>query len=470
LSAREERALALALAVALLFVGVRVAILLARDPFFDELFTAWMARRPFGAILSALRLDSGPPLYYFLARSPSVAAERWLSIAFASIPMVVLLRQKRTTAALLLAIHPAAAVFAATARPYALCGALLAIGILLLERARVGAAASLFVAAAYTHFAAAFSLPTLLFGRAPLRRRALAFGVACLAFVPGLMLAMSQPREATAWMTTSDVEGVLRAISFVGESQLPFAAVIGAFLLTIVATGRSWRIERSRRLDASSISDDAPSSAGVDDANTSLSSALDEVTDRTLASLGHPPWRFAPFVLLPLVLAVAVSFVRPAFYPIRFASLLAFPLALWIADSLPLWRSLVRTMLVAALAAVGLGSIVFAVMTEMQRPLDDYRAAAMVLRQNASQRDTILASGYLYLESVHQLGDARVGAFPPEQGMHPGWRATAPIAAALPRVPFLWILERGAPEFKAARGRQVDVLYRNERAQIVRVR
>ena len=125
-----------AVAAALVFLAVRAAIAFTQEPFFDELFTVWMARRPFFAIVPSLLNDSGPPLYYFLARIPDVMGERVLSIVFALVPMVWLLREKRWMAALLLAVHPAAAIFAATARPYALCGALIAVAILLMERER----------------------------------------------------------------------------------------------------------------------------------------------------------------------------------------------------------------------------------------------------------------------------------------------------------------------------------------------
>ena len=79
---RAERGIVLG--VALLFLILRIAVLVAREPFFDELFTVWLAGKPFSAVLPVLLHDSGPPLYYFIARIPSVTAERVLSIAIAS--------------------------------------------------------------------------------------------------------------------------------------------------------------------------------------------------------------------------------------------------------------------------------------------------------------------------------------------------------------------------------------------------
>jgi hypothetical protein len=400
-----------AVAAALLFLAVRVAIALTQESFFDELFTVWLARRPFASILSALLHDSGPPLYYFLARIPDVMGERALSIVFASVPMIWLLREKRWMAALLLAVHPAAAIFAATARPYALCGALIALAILLLERERWGWAATAMVAAAYTHFAAAFFLP-LLWGADTRRRRFAVF--AAVAFFPGLFLAFAQPREATAWMQRPDLAGILQPLTFLGENP-SLALTLAAFALTCVAVARSRR--------------------------------------------------YAAFVLLPLALCVTLSLVRPSLYPLRFASLLAFPLALWIADSLPRWGRTARIALTTAFIALGLASIA----TNLDTPPNDYREAATALRKNAPANTKIVATGYLYLETVDQLGEERVEAFPPEQALHPGWRAQF-RAAKVPSGSFIWTGERGAPELRTiVEQRRVALLYQNARAMIFRV-
>src|SRR5229473_899337 len=71
-----------------IFLGVRVLLLIHRAPFFDELFTRWIAGKSFAGILSALRHDSGPPLFYFavhLLGDPPVEATRVLSLVCAAI-------------------------------------------------------------------------------------------------------------------------------------------------------------------------------------------------------------------------------------------------------------------------------------------------------------------------------------------------------------------------------------------------
>jgi len=47
-------------------VGARVVYLLGRPFWFDEFFTLWISRRTPAGIARALRLDSGPPLFYLL--------------------------------------------------------------------------------------------------------------------------------------------------------------------------------------------------------------------------------------------------------------------------------------------------------------------------------------------------------------------------------------------------------------------
>ena len=108
-------------------------------------------------------------------------------------------------------------------------------------------------------------------------------------------------------------------------------------------------------------------------------------------------------------------------------------------------------------------------MTNRSTPANDYRAAAIELSKNAPANAKIVATGYLYLETVHQLGDGRVEAFPPEQAQHPGWRASF-RGAEVPSGPFIWIGERGAPELQVIlEDRRAALLYQNARALVFRV-
>lgn len=181
-----------AAAIGLLFLAVRLVYLYARQPFFDELYTQWMAGEPLSSIVPHLLHDSGPPLYYFLARLPSVIALRWVSLLFAGVTFVLVLR-KFPLAAALLAVFPPAALYATEARSYALCGMLVAMGVLLLDENRPFAAMAELVLAAYSHYYGVLFFPLLLWKD----RRA--FLAALVLFIPGFVLAAHQPVEAMAW-------------------------------------------------------------------------------------------------------------------------------------------------------------------------------------------------------------------------------------------------------------------------------
>ena len=107
------------------------------------------------------------------------------------------------------------------------------------------------------------------------------------------------------------------------------------------------------------------------------------------------------------------------------------------------------------------------ILEHAQRPPDDYHSAAAWIAGNAQPGDTVVASGYLYLETIAQRPAI---AFPPEQAQHPGWRAVAQSGSGLPPGAFLWIGERSAPELNLIRhARRIDPIYMNSRAIVVKV-
>jgi hypothetical protein len=157
--------------------------------------------------------------------------------------------------------------------------------------------------------------------------------------------------------------------------------------------------------------------------------------------------------LVPLALALALRI----YFPLRFESVIAAPLVLWLAGS-------AKRILIPLLIAVGLAICAVGIFDHMQRPIDDYRDAAMHLRQ---MQGPVVASGYLYLEAIMVRPAI---AFPSEQALHPGWRATATAGSELPPGTFIWIGERLAPELALIRrSRQITPLYVNRRAAVVKV-
>src|SRR5437762_708529 len=182
--------------IALVFLALRIALLIAREPFFDELFTVWISGKSFAGIVHALMNDSGPPLYYFVVHAlglHSVFADRVLSLVFSTVSLALLLADKRYAAAALLAVFPPAVLFAVDARAYALCAMFVELGVLALDREKPYAAALLFVAGAYSHYYAALFFVLLW-------RNWKAFAIAVILFLPALALALHQPRESIAWI------------------------------------------------------------------------------------------------------------------------------------------------------------------------------------------------------------------------------------------------------------------------------
>jgi hypothetical protein len=392
--------------ILVLFFAPRIALLWFRQPFFDELFTRWIAARPFSGILEALHYDSGPPFYYFIVHligDPSIVILRCLSLLFATIALVALLLRRHFTAAALLAVFPPAVLLSVDARAYALCAMFVTIGVLALDGQRPYAAALAFVAAAYSHYYGALFFPLLLWSggllarRRPERPSLHAFLLAILLFAPGAWLALHQPRGSMAWI------GPFPQYPEVLFARPPLWLLIVAGVLLVAA--------------------------------------------------GYRLNRYTAMTLIPLAIALALRI----YFPLRFESVIAAPFVLWIAAS-------ARKILIPPVIAVGLLLCAFGVVDHATRPIDDYRAAAERVR---SAPAPVVASGYLYLETV-TLRPAT--AFPAEQALHPGWRATATSGSELPRGPFIWVGERLAPELALiSRSRRITPIYVNEHAAVVKV-
>jgi hypothetical protein len=375
--------------------------------------------------------DSGPPLYYFLARIPEVLALRVMSLLIATITLALILTRKslgdaRYVGALLLAVYPPAALFAVDARAYSLCGLFVALGAIAVHERRPAASAISFLLAAYTHWYGALFLPlVLLAGRR--RKTMTALAIAAVAFLPGLYLASRQPLQATAWLAGQSSFAALGTFMFAGHSA---GSLFTGPPLIVLA-----------------------------------------VSTIALIVAGARKWAFLPMVVVPVLFAIAFALAgRTVYFPMRFESVLAVPLVLWLATSLASWAPRHRIALCAVLCGCGAVAIAMGVIDHARRPRDSYREAATVLRQGAKPNERIIASGFLYLEATEQLGVARVQAFPAEQGSHPGWRVMQPPNEPLPHGEFIWIGERAAPELSALRQRRVSVLFKNDRALILRVR
>jgi hypothetical protein len=347
-------------------------------------------------VLQALQLDSGPPLYYWLLQLLGCPDGRLVSLLCATIALVALLRRNELVAAALVAVFPPAVLMSVDARAYAFCAMCVTLGALALRREQAWGAAAAFVLAAYAHYYGVLFFPLLW-------RRWRALAVAVALYVPGFWLAAHQPRAARAWMEAWQWPDAL----FV---RPPVVLGIVIAVLALVHVGRA--LARPDGL--------------------------------------KPVLHWA----VPFALAVASG----AYVPLRFESVIATPLMLWLAPA----RRLVLIALGAAFAvwtALGIAE-------HAGRPPDELRAAATWVARNAGAQ-TVVASGYLYLETVVQRPAI---AFPPEQAEHPGWRAVTQPGSALPPGAFLWVGERFAPELEIIRrARRIDPVFMNSRAIVVKV-
>jgi hypothetical protein len=417
----------------LLFLALRVPLLIVRAPFFDELFTRWIAGKSFAGILAALRLDSGPPFYYFVVHAigdPSIVATRVLSLVCAAISIVVILQTTRwaPAAALLFAVFPPAVLFAADARAYAMCAMFVTIAVLAIDRDRPVVASLALVLAAYSHYYGVLFFPILLLtaaGPAAIqpagrrryvwqwhyalgRRRFASLALAVVLFLPGFWLAMRQPAGAREWMTSAWPDGL-----FV---RPPIALAIAGAIAVLV----SLRINR-----------------------------------------------YLFMVIVPLILAIVLG----VYVPMRFEAVVAAPLVLWLAESLRQNRFRLRLALMVALAGAGVAWSALGILDHANRPADSYRQAGLWVSANIAANQNVVASGYCYLETLMN-GHPRVSAFPPEQAEHPGWRALPHAGLRSPAGLFFWIGERNAPELDVfvRDRRRIQPLFINDRAMVALVR
>jgi hypothetical protein len=414
-ASRTHVTAALAL-LAFAYAALRLPLLLLREPFFDELFTVWIIRRPTSELLGLLMLDSGPPLYYLLLQALSIStltAARvvTLTLAFGAFVALLLLRNRplALTAALLLLVHPATVHFSTEARAYGWGAALIGLAAISLRRWSSGeswrwlAAASLaMLVAAYSHYYAVLFMPVPLLlalrNRRLLKEALIASGATGLAFLPGLALASRQPPEAIGWMTQygAAVPLVSPFLQFGFAAPWPLALIEPAPLFLTAASGLTviplwlygiWRSASVR--------------------SWSLMVAVPAVAASAAAVAGRPvyfPFRFESLFIVPAMLAVA-------------ASLLAIP---------QMWRRVVLLVLVV----IGCASWWHNFTSHLEREPDPFRMAAMFLREQAPPDAIIVASGPLWLE-IESRKDRQwrpaVIAFPVEQELHPGWsRSAAP--------------------------------------------
>jgi len=440
---RARPPLARSLAWAAIAVGVvaRVLVLVVRPLWADEIFTLTVARRSVSEILTALRVDSGPPFHYVLAHvllvpfgpAPGVSdvLVRLISLAASLLHLPLLVAVARRLgreemglpAAALYSVFPLAVAYAAEGRAYALASllALLAFerALALRERPRLLTALGLTLAAAggvLTHYLAVFpvaALAILALDARPAARHALVLsGLAAAALVaPWVPVALAQPRASMAWSTGAGFTSALREfpanLAFGAPAAGPAMAALGAAgaLLLAALLVRAWRGAFSPVARVFTLSLALLALAG-------LGAGAFVLPERTALV-------FLPFAVLLIAAA-------PPFVPAVVGTLAMALLALWLPRAAEPTPGVLLSRLLEAPALAG---------------------------------RRILAAGYWGPELDYRLQRAgakdRVILFPSAVAAHPGWyheeelrnaalAAEAEAVLSAPRAPTLFVLPRGS--------------------------
>jgi hypothetical protein len=251
-----------------------VFLLFAKPLWADEIFTLDLARRSADAIVAALRVDSGPPLHYLLARlvlfpfgpnpGPEDILVRALSVvaSLSHVPLFfrITRRLHRADAGLfaatLFAVVPLAVDYAAEGRSYAMASLLVLFAferaLALRDEPRLSVALALAASAAaavLTHYLAVFpiaGLAVLAHGASPAARKALVLsgGGGALLTLPWLPVALHQPAASMSWSGTEPFRGapldlvVNLAFGLQPDGAWqPWAAALAGIVLTALLFG-----------------------------------------------------------------------------------------------------------------------------------------------------------------------------------------------------------------------------------------
>ncbi len=413
---RPSREALLAGAVVAAGAALRAAGAILRRPWHDEYFTAYVASLPWRDLVAALRLDSGPPLSYALAKLvaacglPELAAARLVSVAAGTLAVMLAVRAARRAfgdeAALwcgtLLAFHPLALAWSCEGRAYALLLLAVAWAWERLEALAAGERGALGLASAvalgcWSHafgliLAAVLAVVALTAPARARRTALLAIAAGTASNLPWLPVATSQPPAAVAWMAHA-----FRALP-IGDRilapvrLLPPVAPFGA------------------QLDLPS----APPLAQL--AGAALCLVL-------LARASTAPRPLLLLVLPASGLAGLAWLGAPALYPGRGEALFLIPfLALLARGAAGVgWRRAAAALLAGAGAAVAVAALAS---WARSAPSGEARLARAVL-QRLPEGGTVVVGGYWRLGLANHLGPERrrflLVNLPAEAGRHPGW-------------------------------------------------
>jgi 4-amino-4-deoxy-L-arabinose transferase-like glycosyltransferase len=393
---------------------------LVRQPWHDEYFTAWVTRLPWAKLIDALRVDSGPPLPYALAKvvalsglGPLPSARLVAVAAGTGAVLLAALAARRAFgveagwwAGAMLALHPLAVAWSAEGRAYALLLFAAALAWERLERLVHSGVGALGLGCAVALACWSHALGMLLAAvvamvglslRPPARRRVIVAVAAGLATcLPWLPVAIHQPPAAIAWMGA-----FWRTLPPVDRLAAPLRLLspVGGFSLTLDLPSSPWWIEVPGVL---------------------LVLFLLAAGFRAGAASG----RTAVALLVPAVaLWVLATLGVPAFYPGRGEALYVVPFAALLgAGAARSWalRGVATTVGLAALVVTGTAIAEWA-----HRPPSPEQRLAAALRERLPEGGEVVIGGYWRLGIAYHLGAARsrfaLVNYPASAAAHPGW-------------------------------------------------
>ena len=439
MQSRPRASLAWLLALVAVSLAARLWILVHRPFWHDEAFTAWASRRAPADLVAALRVDSGPPLFYLLeaplARAASSPAEDFrlrllpfaAALALFALAWTLPRGAPRAWWIALSACFALGNLYAAEARAYAVLSvlsfAVFFFGLVAPESPTRLAVLSVAAAAAlWTHYLALFPVAAALLLALGGRRfrAAAALVLALVSFSPWVPVLLAQPRDAMAWLrepAAGSALGFLSALGGIGRVPAPFGRTPGVAILA---------------------------------ASALLGAAL--LVLLAAATRADAPARSALlFVAVSLGLALAASLWRPVAFAGR-CEMAILPVWAWaIARAAPGRRPLGAAAALAA--AAGLAATAFVAFGP--HPRSTAASAAASVARLARPGDAVLAGPGFYLPALLEADRgrlaARVVALPETDAPHPGWfvawplspddrRRAEALAASLPKSGRLFLL------------------------------
>lgn len=390
---------------AVLALAVRIAGAANLHSWHDEYFTVWVSQLPWQELVSALRWDSGPPLFYvcvkfvsLLGLPPLVAGRAFSVLAGVFATVLVGLSAKKWVSAaagvwasLLFAVHPLAVMWCAEARAYGLLSLTVAASLWALGQVQAGKTSWVRLAVAlglglYTHALGLVWLVAVLgYGLLTGKRPVLwASGAAVGSFLPWLPVMLQQPAEAVAWMASS-----LRDVPAwaVGLGPLRLLPPLAGWWYTLEAPHVGWPWQ--------------------------LAGAVALLFALSLARGGL--WLL--WALPAGMLALGWWAGLPVYYPGRGEAVLLAPFLVFVASGLRNWGR----WLGVGLVALGFGGSV-ALVAHYQKtpPRPEEHMAQVLLHQNSS--GVVVTTGWWWLAMrSHLPASWAVLHLPAAALRHPGW-------------------------------------------------